>query len=364
MRQQMMMAMPGMTSNETDGYAPSYYPGTPNMGEAARVAVKGGQELTGMNFALVAARLARVKGRVTNAAGEPAASVMIMVSSSDPSTSMMNMVMSSTQTRGDGTFQLNALPPGGYTLTARPMTNPMGGEVGQARVQLSSDDLDNVLIVTSKGAVARGIVTTDEGTVLPLKPQQVRLFAQSTDPNPDFSFGGMPPSVNEDWTFEYSGLVGPRLLRATPAESGDWSLKSVRLRDQDVTDTPVEFVPGQAVEGFEIIFTRKVTEVTGSIRDDRGQPVLDSTIVIFPDDRSRWTFNSRYVRQTRPDQDGRYRLRNLPPYDEYRVVAVRDLEEGRWSDPEFLDSVRESAARVSVLEGGTAVQDLKVTRVQ
>ena len=105
--------------------------------------------------------------------------------------------------------------------------------------------------------------------------------------------------------------------------------------------------------------------MTGSIRDDRGQPVLDSTIVIFPDDsvaldvrltlRATWRARIRH---------GRYRLRNLPPHDEYRVVAVRDLEEGRWNDPEFLESVRESAARVSVLEGGTAVQDLKVTRVQ
>ena len=112
MRQQMMMRCPACTSNEQDGYAPSYYPGTPNMGEAARVAVKGGQELTGMNFALVAARLARVKGRVTNAAGEPAASVMIMVSSSDPSTSMMNMMMSGAQTRGDGTFQLSGVAAG------------------------------------------------------------------------------------------------------------------------------------------------------------------------------------------------------------------------------------------------------------
>jgi hypothetical protein len=53
----------------------------------------------------------------------------------------------------------------------------------------------------------------------------------------------------------------------------------------------------------------------------------------------------------------------MPPHDDYRVVAVRELEEGRWSDPEFLESVRDVASHVSLDEGQTAVQDLKVQRV-
>jgi hypothetical protein len=85
--------------------------------------------------------------------------------------------------------------------------------------------------------------------------------------------------------------------------------------------------------------------------------------VIFPGEAERWTYQSRYIRTARVDQEGRYRLRNLPPHDDYRLVAVRELEEGRWSDPEFLESVRETAARVTLDEGQTAVQDLKVQQV-
>ena len=70
---------------------------------------------------------------------------------------------------------------------------------------------------------------------------------------------------------------------------------------------------------------------------------------------------SRFVRSARPSQDGRYNLRGLPPAD-YYVVALRDLEQGEWMDPEFLERVRDAAIRVSFNEGEKKVQDLKTSR--
>jgi hypothetical protein len=356
-----VVSMPGMTSTDIDGFAPSYYPGTANVGEAQRIAVKGGQELSGVNFALAAARLARVRGRVTTSAGEaPGAPLMVMVTARDPS--QMMMMMTNAQTRADGTFQLAGIAPGSYNVTARPMGMPgPRQEIGQAHLTVGNEDVDNFMIVLSHGAIARGVITSDEGTALPVSPQSVRIFASQAEPIA-VNFG-TPSTVNDDWTFEMSGLFDRRLMRASLAEPGDWSLKGVYYRDQDVTDTPVEFQPGQTLEGFQVVFTRKVTEVTGLVRDEQGRPVLDSSIVIFPGDSARWTFQSRYLRTARVDQDGRFRLRNMPPHDDYRIVAVRELEEGRWSDPEFLESMRDLAARVTLGEGQTAVQDLKVQQV-
>jgi hypothetical protein len=51
----------------------------------------------------------------------------------------------------------------------------------------------------------------------------------------------------------------------------------------------------------------------------------------------------------------------MPPHD-YLVVAVKDLEPGQAQDPEFLDSVRPQAQRVSLGENETRVQDLKIAR--
>jgi Carboxypeptidase regulatory-like domain len=352
-----------MSTVDSEGYAPSYYPGTANVAEAQRVSVKGGQELSGINFALTAARLARVRGRVTTAAGAPPTSpMMVMVNARDIS-SMMTMPPQMGQTRGDGSFQVAGIAPGTYNITARQMGPPTGQqEVALAQLTVSNEDIDNVLLVLARGAVARGTISSDDGTPLPFQPGMVRVMQMPAEPN-TARMGMSMPTVNDDWTFELPGLFERGFLRASIADSGDWFFKGVYHRDQDVTDTPLEFVPGQTVEGFQVVFSQKATEITGLVRDERGQAVLDSTVVVFPGDTSKWGYQSRYLRTSRVDQEGRFRIRNLPPHDDYRLLAVKELEDGRSADPEFLESIRDFAARVTLREGQTSTQDLKIQQV-
>ena len=122
-----------------------------------------------------------------------------------------------------------------------------------------------------------------------------------------------------------TGLFNRRLIRATFAEANaEWFLKGVYWRDQDVTDTPIEFTPGQSVEGLDVVFTKKATELTGLVRDDKGQSRDRQRHRRLPWRFERVGGQSRFVRTSRVDQDGRFRLKNLPPYDDYRVIAVRD----------------------------------------
>ena len=78
---------------------------------------------------------------------------------------------------------------------------------------------------------------------------------------------------------------------------------------EDVTDSGIEFAPGRAYEGLQIVFTQKTTDLSGLVTDDRGKPVLDATVVIFPANRDKWTFLSRYIRTLRPDTNGRYTVK-------------------------------------------------------
>jgi len=214
--------------------------------------------------------------------------------------------------------------------------------------------------MTARGAIARGIVTTDEGTPPPMPPEQVQLFARpmSLEPAPVF-FG--ESRVNADWTFEMSGLSEARFISGSVSQNPDWVIKAVFHEGIDVTDTPIEFTPGQTMEGFNVVLTRKLTELSGQISGDRNRPDTDATVIVFSEDANRWNIGSRYVRTARPNQDGRYTLRGMPPHD-YLVVAVKDMEPGQFQDPEFLESIKAQAVRISLNEGETKVQDVKAAR--
>jgi Carboxypeptidase regulatory-like domain len=359
--QQMMMGPTSMASSPVEGYAPTYYPGTPNPAEATRISVRAAQETSNISLALIASRLSTVSGRAVTSANTPVVQGMIMMMPADPISVGMPMGMSNAMTRADGSFQLLGVAPGTYNLSLRPRGMPApDAEFATMRLTVGNDNLDNVLLVTSRGAIARGIVTTDEGTPPPMRPEQVSLFARPAEPEAMMMQPG-ENKVHPDWTFEMSGLSEARLLGGGISEAPDWSVKTVLHNGVEVIDTPINFVPGQTVEGFEIVLSRKRTELSGQINGERGVKETDATVVVFSEDAARWGYGSRYVRTARPNQDGRYTLRGMPPHD-YFVVAVKDLEPGQAQDPEFLDSIRTQAQRVSLGENETRVQDLKIAQ--
>jgi hypothetical protein len=250
--------------------------------------------------------------------------------------------------------------PGTYTVNVMPrnFNDPSTSEFGHARVTVGVDNLENVLIITSRGATLRGSILTDEQMLLPVRPQQINVFARPVEPEA-MMMGGAPPRVSEDFTFEMTGLADRRIIGASIAENSEWQVKAVYQNGVDITDTGLEFTPGQNVEGIQIVFTTRRTELTGAITDERGRPSLDATVVAFSQDSRRWTVASRYVRTARTTQDGRYSVRGLPP-DDYFVAVVKDIEPGQSQDPEFLETLRDTALRITLGEGESRAQDLKV----
>jgi hypothetical protein len=159
-------------------------------------------------------------------------------------------------------------------------------------------------------------------------------------------------------SFRGQGFLGSVLLRAS-VPSG-WYIASIHHGADDVTDTPVRLEAGTDVRDVRILLTRTATTLSGTVRDDRGSPVVDATVVIFPDDDEKWNFGSRQLRTLRPDTQGHFETRGLPPAANYRIVAVQGLEDGQAYDPEFLTSVRDRADRLALTPGESKTVDLRL----
>ena len=155
--------------------------------------------------------------------------------------------------------------------------------------------------------------------------------------------------------------AGAHLFRPQGNPRG-WVLKSVLLNGRDITDSPVELRAGQTLTGLSVVFTDRLTEVNGTITDDRNSPVTEYTVLAFPEDQSLWRAQARQIMTTRPDQNGRYQIRGLPP-GRYYLVAVDPAEQGEWFEPTYLSAHVSGATSVSLADGDVKTQDFKL-RVQ
>ena len=350
-------------AGETSGYAATYYPGTANIAEAGRVTVAVSQENTTVSFGLIATRLVKVSGSVLSSDGAPASGGMVMLVPGGTAGGrgvVMQQGGGAGRTDRTGAFQLNNVAPGRYQVQAR--TGGRGGEGELARMDLvvGADDVAGLTMVTSPGAVVTGAVVSDTGEPFDFRPQQLQVAARVVNVDVQGMGGGAGAGrVSDDWSFELRGITDARLFRVNAPQG--WTLKSVALNGQDITDLPTEFPPGQAVAGVQVVLTKKVSALSGLVTDAKGKPLLDATVVVFPANEKLWAFQSRFIKAARPDQEGSYRMTALPPSEEYLVVALQGLEDGQAGDPDFLATVKELAGKFSLGDGETKAVDVKLS---
>ncbi|TPW00619.1 MAG: hypothetical protein FD125_3037 [bacterium] len=338
-------------AGEVSGYAATYYPGTSNMAEAARVTLAVSQENTAVSFGLIATKLVRVSGQVLTSSGAPAAGGTVMLMPGGLAAGrgiVMQQGGGGGRVDRTGAFTVGNVAPGRYQVQA--MTGGRGSEGEMARMDLAvgADDVTGLTMVTAPGAVVTGTVASDGGEPLDFPPQQLQVAARPVNPDAQGPGNAGAGRVGADWTFELRGVSDARLFR-TNAPQG-WILKSVVLNGQD-----------QTVAGVQIVLTKKVSALSGMVSDDRGRPLLDATVVVFPADEKLWAFQSRFIKAARPDQSGTYRMTALPPSEAYLVVAVQGLEDGQAGDPEFLATVKELATKFTLGDGETKAVDVKLS---
>jgi hypothetical protein len=371
-------------SNTNSGYAPTYYPGTPNPGEAQRLTLAVGQELSSIDIQMQPVRLARIAGNAVSSDGKPMSGAMVMMIPTMKDAIAM-MPGGTSRTDKDGNFTLNGVAPGEYSIQVQSLAAmmsaasqamsmigggesptpaapaaPLEREFAVATVAVTGEDITGLVITGTRGAKASGRIVFEGGQ----KPETItslRLIALPTDPDnmsaASSAFG--MASVKDTGTFEVDGLVGGRTFRFISPPKG-WHLKRITHDGNEITDTGHDFKPGEDVEGFEIVLTTHTQSITGSVTNAKGEAQKEYTVVVFPEDERKWTLpNSRWTHSARPDQQGQFKVNELPA-GSYLAIAVEYVAQGEWNDPEWLRRNASRATKVTIDEGATKTLDLKL----
>jgi hypothetical protein len=212
-------------------------------------------------------------------------------------------------------------------------------------------------VTLAPGATISGTITL-ASRQSPAVPS-LNQFRVSTLALDGTALGGSSTSrVETDGTFTIEDVsAGPRMIRAQAPRG--WALRSVVVSGRDVTDTPLEFRSGSRTTGVSLEFTDVLSEISGTVTDQRGAPATEYTVLAFPGDASLWRPQARHIMTARPDQTGRFQIWGLPP-GEYYVAVVDPVEQGEWFEPAFLDEHRAGAVRVALNEGDVKTQDFKI----
>lgn len=345
-------------NDSSEGFAPTYYPGTINANEAQPVSLGIGEEKA-IQFSLTSARLARISGTVATSDGRPAVGAQLVLL---PRTMMLTSIQTLGFAGPDGSFSAPAVPPGEYSLEVRVM--PRGGgqaEFASVPLDVGGPDVAGLRIITGTGTTVTGRVVFEGTSPRTGTIQPPRAFAQRATPaaGPTLAIGDSINNgvLDDEGNFTLGGVSGSNYF--TVGNLGGWTVKSVTLAGDDVTDQPVDFTGREAVSDLVITVTDKLTEITGVVTDARGQQAADYFVVILPADQKDPAQMARWVRGARPGNDGRYQIRGARP-GRYLAAAVETLEQGRQFAPEFQERLRQVAREFSVREGESVTVDLRL----
>jgi hypothetical protein len=334
-----------------------------------------------------------IRGRITSLdTGKPLRRAQVRLTDE-----MSPLTPRTASTSNDGRYEFRDISPGRYTLRVQ-RSGYLALNYGQRRpgeqarpLEIAEQEVaDKVDFALPRMSVISGRVLDDLGepiagvTVWVLQTRSIQgrrqLVATGTNARTDitgrYRLLSLPPgdyavmgTTRETWphdrdpkadgTFELKAVVGPVVL-SIGTLTGDWTLKSVELNGRNLADDPIDVRHGETLNGVRVVLTNRPTQVRGGLLDEKQQPA-EGTVVIFPEDTSRWREDSRTIRSARPDQHGEFSIKGLPA-GKYLIAAVDYVQDGQWYDPEFLADLRPRAERLSLAEAESKRIDLTVKK--
>jgi hypothetical protein len=344
------------TGGPTDRFVQACYPEDPENGRAVTLTSR---DASGVVIQLRRSRTFTLTGLAVDSSGAPVerGSLQLMSAGADPVSPSWSIDFT-----GGGSFIGRSIPPGDYVLVVWPeqesgSVERRDRETGYVPLHVEAADLDGIIVTTAKPGRVRGRVIVESKTLL--RPTTLRVTTEVDRRTIPVSLMGGPGSpVADDFSFEIIQLWGPRLFDVSGLPKG-WVVKAVIHRDQDVTDSGVEFKTGGETSTVDIVVTNHAGSIAGGVTSADGS-VPDAFIVVVASDpkrrRSVPTLVHAAVREDQTFDTGAIR-----PGD-YIVAAVDPIFARRLmgGNREAMERLLEAGTRLAVRADERQVQDLRV----
>src|SRR5262245_23815112 len=280
------MGVPFTNSNEViePGHVLTWYPGTTDDSTAVPIELQPGQESRTVDFTLAQQPLFRIRGRVFDGqTGQPPRNANVSVNPRNSAGRFGVMPSFMNYNAANGTFEIRDVAPGSYWVRAINFPNPGGGlysgETAQVPLEISNADVENVVLVLSRGFQLRGRIALDGGSLSSLPNiDRMRVFLTPLEP---MAFGSPQDPVKPDGFFTVENVHPGEYRINIGGIPPNTFIQSVRLGQTDVSSRAT--ILGPASESLEIVLSTKSGRIDGSILDKDQKPMQGIQAVLIPD---------------------------------------------------------------------------------
>jgi hypothetical protein len=337
-------------------YVPTYYPGVVESPSATAIPVGPGANVLGIDMSIASSIVParHIRGRVISPANAQPERVSV---AAVPATSEPLISLPTAQLDANGLFDISGATPGRYYIVATADTAQ-----GITAVDVGGADLQNVAVVMTSAFRVSGKFTIEGRSRSGTEPRitDLRVAPFVRDPNllgmtsSTLRFFSPPPEP--DGSFLIDG-VSPGDFRVTiRGIPPDAYVKAIRIGGSDVLDSGLHLT--KAPENpMEVVIGLNAGQVTGSIVNDRREPVANRTVVLVPNVRLR--HRTDLYKKVSTDNAGRFRFQGITPGD-YQLFAWNEVEPGAWQDPEFIRVYENRGTAIQISEGSDETVQLTV----
>jgi beta-lactamase regulating signal transducer with metallopeptidase domain len=267
-------------------------------------------------------------------------------------------------TSADGlraTFEVNNVLPGEYYLVPRVTQAVYTGagvfSINRIPVDIYDRDIAGLAIELVPSWSVDGTLTIDGQA-----PGKVTVrVALSAVGNPSPTYQGISaraviPKV-EDGTFSILNIPQTRYH----AEMGtglppDLYVSDVRLGALSVYDTGFE-VGKEPLAPLQVALRSGAATVEGIVRDGSNKPIPNATVVVVPPDARRE--NHELYKTAKSDAAGKFTVRGIAPGN-YKLFAFEGLTGGEFYNSRFISKFEVRGKPINVAQGGSITESLTV----
>jgi hypothetical protein len=362
----------GSSEVRTDGtsaapFVATYYPGATSTSGASIVQAAPGQDIAGLEIRLARASAATgaaasltISGVVTGLPDN--AMVEVMLRHGD-SPDQMNEAGSTTVYR-IGKFSFGQLQPGFYRLVARYSSGKTHLRSQPVDLTLGNADETNVQLVLAPAEELTGTlaIAGDSTPAAPAEKRSVRLEpvdSEFQDGDNETASG----DVDRNGAFRIADVAPGSFRPVVEPLPENAYIESVLLDDTPVTDNILDLSHGVKGAHIQITVSRNGAQVSGTVLDKDGQPLLNPMVMIYlmrdpkqmhemrMDDQHRAIEGKYTIKAIRP---GKYRLFALDALSLFSAAGDVDTD-----NDELMKSFFNSAEELEIKPGDRVVKDLK-----